>query len=147
CGATAGIARSPAAGARRRSSTISRQDRAAPSRRPLTASTTSVRCAPPTMPRSRKAATAGAAATAAQSSAAATPTAGPSPREFSRLVGANTRAARKARGIMQKTLAAVAGLAPAQLCRCEQGAQLVKVGLLARLAAALDLAPSSLLPL
>ncbi len=97
-------------------------------------------------PRSRNSGTAGAAAAAAQSSAAATPTAGPSPREFSRLVGANIRAAREARGIMQKTLAAVAGLAPAQLCRCEQGEQLAKVGFLERLAAALDIAPTTLLP-
>ena len=40
----------------------------------------------------------------------------------------------------------VAGLAPAQLCRCEQGEQLVKVGFLERLAAALDIAPTALLP-
>jgi ribosome-binding protein aMBF1 (putative translation factor) len=101
-------------------------------------------------PRSRSSATAGAAATAARSSAAATPTAGRSrplaARELSRLVGANIRQARQARGIRQNQLAAALGLWCSSLCRIEAGTNLINAALLQRLAAALGLAASSLLP-
>jgi transcriptional regulator with XRE-family HTH domain len=67
-------------------------------------------------------------------------------RELSRLVGANVRAARKARGIRQKTLAAAIGISRPQLSRRELGIDGIKVGELLRLAAALDLDAGSLLP-
>ena len=63
--------------------------------------------------------------------------------EWEKIVGANVRRLRKARGLSQEALAGEAGLAMRHLGRIERGEGNPTVGVLVKLAAVLDVHPAS----
>ena len=64
--------------------------------------------------------------------------------EWEKIVGANVRRLRKARGLSQEALAGEAGLAMRHLGRIERGEGNPTVGVLVKLAAVLDVHPAAL---
>jgi transcriptional regulator with XRE-family HTH domain len=65
--------------------------------------------------------------------------------DVKRVVGANVREARKARGMTQEEVASAAGLQPAYVGRVERGTQNPTIEVLARLAVALGVPVTRLL--